>query len=152
MEKQDIPNKTRTGQCLCGAVKFIAKDTPDTFSTCYCKDCQRWVGGAYHGMPVPTEKLEITGRDHIHVYNSSDFAERASCRKCGAALWWRLTKTKYFGKTSIPVGLLDDTSGLTLNHELFTDYKNNTNEIPKGVEGMTSTEVAALIATFGDEQ
>ncbi len=128
----------RTGQCLCGAVKFTAKDTPETFSTCYCKDCQRWVGGPYRGMSVPTENLEITGREHISVYKSSDFAERASCRKCGSPLWWRLTKTKYFGKTSIPVGLLDDTGGLTLNHVLFSDYKDQTNDIPDDVEQMTS--------------
>ncbi len=142
----------RTGQCLCGAVKFTAKNTPDTFSACYCKDCQRWVGGPYHGISVPTGDLEITGRENISIYKSSDFAERASCKNCGSAIWWRLTKSKYFGKTSIPVGLLDDTSGLTLNHELFTDYKNNTNAIPDGVEGMTSGEVAKLIATFDEDK
>ena len=141
----------RTGQCMCGAIKFTAKDTPDTFSTCYCETCQRWSGGPMRGITVKTENLDLSGQEHLGVIQTSDFAERAFCKKCGSGIWFRRTSGKYFGGTSLPIGLLDDRSGLTVSYELFTDYKDATNEIPEGTQQMTKTEVDAIIATFDDE-
>ena len=138
----------RTGQCLCGAVSFRATDMKDEFSICHCKQCQRWVGGAYRGVNVATENLEISGRDNIHVFASSEFAERANCKTCGSAIWWRLTAGPYVGKTSIPVGLLDDSDGLVMSTELFVDLKNSTNEMPDDWEKMTSADVEKIIAEF----
>lgn len=141
----------RTGQCACGAVKFVAKGAADTFSTCYCKTCQRWGGGPLRGVNVQTENLEVQGRENLKLYQSSDFAERANCKKCGSAIWYRLTSGKYFGNTSILVGSLDNTSGLSLSYEMFTDYKDQTNDIPEGVDQMTSEDVSKIIATFDEE-
>ena len=138
----------KTGQCMCGAVKFSASDVPKDFSSCYCQMCQRWVGTAYRGVLVPTESLTISGRDNIRVFASSAFAERANCKKCGSAIWWRLTAGPYVGKTSISLGLLDDTDGMVLSGELFVDFKNSTNDIPEGISQMTSEEAAKIVAGF----
>ncbi len=142
----------RTGQCLCGAVKFKAADMADTFSTCYCDACQRWAGGPYNGVSVPSENLKYEGRAHIGVIKITDFAERAFCKKCGSGIWWRLTRGQYVGKISIPVGLLDDRSGLALSDEMYSDYKDHTNERPEGVAQMTSAEAESIVATFTDEE
>jgi hypothetical protein len=138
----------RTGQCLCGAVSFRATDMKDEFSICHCKQCQRWVGGPYRGVSVPTDKLEITGRENIRVFASSEFAERANCKTCGSAIWWRLTAGPFVGKTSIPVGLLDVSDGLVMSTELFVDLKNSTNEVPENREQLTSADVEKIIASF----
>lgn len=140
----------RTGHCLCGAVRFEAKDMADTFSTCYCDACQRWAGGPYRGVSVQTDDIVFEGREHIGIVKSSDFAERAFCKKCGSGIWWRLTRGQYVGKTSIPLGLLDDRSGLTLSDEMYADYKDHTNTRPEGVAQMTSAEAEAIVATFTD--
>lgn len=141
----------RTGQCLCGAVRVKATDVADTFSTCYCKACQRWAGGPFSGVSVATENLEVDGPEHVGVIQSSSFAERAFCKKCGSAVWWRLTSGQYVGNTSIPVGLLDDRSGLVLTSEYFIDYKDSSNDVPEGVEQLTAADVEAIIATFDEE-
>jgi len=133
---------------MCGAVKFSASDMPREFSSCYCKTCQRWVGNAYKGVSVPTENLTISGRENIGIFVSSVFAERAYCKKCGSAIWWRLTAGPYVGKTSISLGLLDDTDGMVLSGELFVDFKNSTDEIPDGISQMTSEEAARIMADF----
>ncbi|MGR3342889.1 MAG: GFA family protein [Paracoccaceae bacterium] len=138
----------RTGQCMCGAVSLSAVNMADEFSACHCKMCQRWVGTAYKGVLVATENLTITGRENINVFASSDFAERANCNICGSAIWWRLTAGPYVGKTSIPVGLLDDTDGMIMSHEYFVDYKNSTNELPDSRVQRTGTEVEKIIADF----
>jgi len=133
---------------MCGAVKFSASGVPNDFSSCYCKMCQRWVGTAYRGVLVLTENLVISGRENIRVFASSAFAERASCRKCGSAIWWRLTAGPYVGKTSISLGLLDDTDGMVLSGELFVDLKNSADVIPEGISQMTSEEAAEIVADF----
>jgi len=138
----------RTGQCLCGAVSFKAVDMSDTFSACYCDSCQRWAGGPYMGASVKTENLEVDGSENIGIIKTTSFAERAFCKKCGSGIWWRLTYGQYVGSTSIPIGLLDDRSGLTLSDEMYSDYKDHTNERPENVGQMTSTEAEAVVATF----
>jgi len=138
----------KTGQCMCGAVKFSASDVPNNFSSCYCKTCQRWVGTAYKSVLIPTKNLSISGRENISVFASSAFAERANCKKCGSAIWWRLTAGPYVGKTGISLGLLDDTDGMVLSGELFVDYKNSTDVIPEGVSQMTSEEAAKIVSDF----
>jgi len=138
----------KTGKCMCGAVRFSATDMAATFSICHCKMCQRWVGSAFSGVSVKSENLTVTGQEHVSVFQSSDFAERANCRICGSALWYRLTAGKYVGNTSIPVGLLDVSDGLVLSTEYFVDYKNSTNVVPRDGKQTTSAEVEEIIADF----
>ena len=133
---------------MCGAVSFRAVDMADTFSTCHCKMCQRWAGSAFSGASVKSADLKVTGGDNIGTVQSSDFAERTFCKECGSSLWYRLTAGKYVGATSVAIGLLDDTDGLTLNHEYFSDYKNSTNELPEDRKQTTAAEVEGIIADF----
>ena len=139
---------TRTGHCLCGAVSFTAREMEDTFSICYCEMCQRWGGGPYRGVSVATENLEIEGREHLGILQTSAFAERAFCKRCGSGIWWRMTGGPYVGKTSLPVGLLDDRTGLTATSVTFSDLKDHTNLPPEGLEEMNSKAVAKIIKTI----
>lgn len=141
----------RTGHCMCGAVSLRAVDMADEFSACHCKMCQRWTGSFFKGVSVATENLKITGRENITVIDSSDFAERAHCSKCGSPIWWRLTAGPHVGGTSVALGLLDDTDGLTLKREYFVDYKNSTNVLPDDRIQMTEADVAEIFAEFASE-
>lgn len=142
----------RTGHCLCGAVSFTARGMEDTFSTCYCGMCQRWAGGPFSGVSVKTENLKIEGTVDVGTRQSSGFAERAFCTKCGASLWYRLTSGKYVGSTSIAVGVLDDRTGLSLKTEYFADYKDSTNQVPRDVAQYSEAEVETMIASFTGSQ
>ena len=133
---------------MCGAVTFAAIDVPNEFSSCHCKMCLRWVGNAYKGVNVSTEKIKYSGSENIGVFASSAFAERANCTKCGSAIWWKLTAGPYVGKTSISLGLLDETDGMVVTSELFVDFKNSTDEVPDGISQMTSEEAAKIVADF----
>jgi len=138
----------KTGHCLCGAVSFRAMEMGKHFSTCHCKSCQRWVGSALKGISVKPDNLTIEGRENIGVYQSSEFAERAFCKKCGSAIWFRLTAGKYAGNISLPVGLLDEPNGLTMTHEYFADCKNTTDLIPDDRIQVTTTDVEKIVADF----
>lgn len=142
--------RDRTAKCMCGAVRMELKDVPDTFSTCYCETCQRWGGGPLRGVTVKNENLKVEGLNSVGTLQTSAFAERAFCTKCGSSLWYKLIKGPYVGGTSVLLGLLDDRSGLTVSYEMFTDYKDCTNEVPAGTKQMSKAEAEAIAATFAN--
>ena len=115
---------TRTGQCLCGAVRFQAENVPGHASVCHCRMCQRWTGSAYVEVSVPSGDVTWTGGDHIRVFASSKLGERAFCDICGSHLYFRVTQEgDFFGNLDLPLGLFDDTAGFDLKAEIFVDQK-----------------------------
>lgn len=138
----------KTGHCMCGAVHFVARNVTTNFSSCYCKTCQRWVGGPFRGVLVANEDLSFEGEENIQTFASSRFAERANCKTCGSAIYWKLTSGPYVGKTGLSLGLFDDTDGMVLTSEVFSDCKSNTDVVPTEIEQMTSVEAAKIVAEF----
>ncbi|KPU83237.1 hypothetical protein JI58_09430, partial [Marinosulfonomonas sp. PRT-SC04] len=64
------------------------------------------------------------GKEHIARYQSSEWAERAWCSKCGSNLWYQVTLEGPYSDTyHMPFGLLDDTTGLTIDREIYVDEK-----------------------------
>ncbi len=130
----------RHGRCLCGAVSFDAVDTRTDFGLCHCKMCQRWTGSAFPGLTVPAEQLTISGHEHIGIYRSSPMSTRSFCKICGSTLWFRdvaegaLDQDPEAGAYEIALGLLDDTEGLVLQHEIFIDRRLPSMELA-GVHG-----------------
>lgn len=121
----------RSGGCLCGAVRFDARNVPDTFGICHCPSCRRWTGSALFEVSIKSDDITWTGAEHIATRQTSDWAERAWCRECGTVLYFRQTKEdKWHGGTDVPLGLFDDPNGFTLTHEIYTD------QIPDGLHIM----------------
>ncbi len=113
-----------TGRCMCGAVSFTASEVPETYGICHCEMCRRWTGSALLGVSVPSDKVTWQGRKHIATVQSSDWAERAWCEKCGTGLFYRVTeKNAWFGATEIPIGLFDDPNPFALSNEIYIDLK-----------------------------
>ena len=140
----------RTGKCLCGAVRFTIRDLNPEFGTCHCKMCQRWAGSALLGLTVPADTIRFEGEENIKRYQSSDWAERAWCGKCGSGLWYQVTaEGPHLGTYHMPIGLLDDTSGLTMTREIFTDVKPDCVTFEGGRERL---DTAATLALFGVDE
>ncbi|MFZ7091899.1 GFA family protein [Primorskyibacter sp. 2E233] len=108
---------------MCGAVRFTARDVTPTCGVCHCEMCRRWTGSALIGVTVPTEKVTWDG-ETIGVIQSSSWAERGFCTKCGTGLYFRVTmESDWFGNTEIPVGLFDDPNGFEMTNEIYIDHK-----------------------------
>ena len=115
---------TRTGGCLCGAVRFTAALTKTTFGACHCAMCRRWTGSALLGLTVPTGNIIWTGEENIATRQTSAWAMRAWCRECGSNLFFRVTAdTPWSGDTELPIGLFDDPNGLDMSNEIYIDHK-----------------------------
>lgn len=140
-------NTARTGGCLCGAVRFEIAPFDPVFGTCHCKMCQRWAGSALLALTVPAATLAVSGQGFVATYSSSDWADRSFCRQCGSSLWYRTQDT---GTHHLPIGLLDDTSGLTMASEIYHDLKPDCFDLSQSTRRYTTAETLALFAQQED--
>jgi len=76
----------RKGQCLCGAVKFTAKNAENNIDAYHCGMCRKWGGGPLMVVNCGSE-VAFEGKENISVYSSSDWAERGFCKKCGSHIF-----------------------------------------------------------------
>ena len=107
------------GQCLCGAVKFTETDIRNNVEACHCGLCRRWGGGPLMVVSCGTG-VAFEGGENITVYNSSDWAERGFCKKCGSHLFYRL---KEINEYQMPVGLVNNQEGFNFNLQVYIDRK-----------------------------
>jgi hypothetical protein len=135
-----------SGRCLCGAVGFTAKVAGRSIDACHCSMCRRWTGGPFLGL-AHDGAVSFEGAEHIGVYKSSAWAERAFCKVCGTSLYWRVSGTQEY---SFCAGTLDDQSALGLTTEIFIDEKpgyyafaNETRKLT-GEEAMASLKAGRL--------
>lgn len=113
----------KTGQCLCGAVRFTVTEFGN-FGVCHCEQCRRWAGSALFAVNVPEAAISIEGADAIRSFRSSDWASRHFCGTCGSVLWYRYDKgVDGAGEYEVCLGLLDDGNGFEMKSEIFADEK-----------------------------
>ncbi|MCB1332463.1 MAG: GFA family protein [Roseivivax sp.] len=133
----------RTGQCLCGAVRFAASELGG-FGVCHCEQCRRWTGSALFAVTVPVAAMHIEGSENIRSFRSSDWASRCFCGLCGSTLWYRYDKGQDgAGDYELAIGLMDDANGLTLQREIFTDQKPDCWALEGGHERLTRAQTLA---------
>ena len=130
----------RTGQCLCGAVTLTARKAGKTVGACHCTWCRKWCGGPLMAMDCGTE-VEISGEDSVTIYDSSEWAERGFCNKCGSALFYRL---KQNGEHVIAAGLFGDAEDLTFTNQVFIDEKPNFYNFAEDTKNLTGPELFAM--------
>ena len=76
-------DKTYTGGCLCGRVRFVAKGAPDRVGICHCLDCRKHHGALFYAAAIyPEAAVDIT-RD------MSEYEVRAFCPHCCSSVFAR---------------------------------------------------------------
>lgn len=108
-----------SGSCLCGATRFIAKNFKKSVGACHCNMCRKWGGGPFMAVDCGTE-VSFNGEDNISVYNSSEWADRGFCNKCGSHLFYRLKESKRY---MMPAGLFDNDKMFVFDHQFFVDER-----------------------------
>lgn len=136
----------RSGQCLCGAVKITASEASTQVGACHCKICRRWAGGPMMEINCGPN-VQITGEDHITIYPSSEWAERAFCGTCGSNLFYRLKGT---GEHMVCIGLFNNDDRLTFTSQVFIDEKPHYYSFAEETENMTGEELFAMVSAEPD--
>lgn len=134
-----------TGRCLCGAVRFAGTASSPKVAACHCDMCRRWSSGPYFEVSCGNAIFE--GEDNITRFRSSDWAERAFCKRCGSNLFYHIIDSEEF---QIAAGLLDNPSDLRLSLQVFIDEKPPFYTLADNTEVMTAAEVFAAYAPPSD--
>jgi hypothetical protein len=130
------------GHCLCGAVRFTAKSLKPNVGACHCSTCRRWGGGPLMVVDCGSE-VAFEDEKSITVYDSSQWAERGFCNRCGSHLFYRL-KTPV--EHMIPVGLFEADERFVFDHQVFIDEKPSFYCFANETQDMTGPEVFAKYA------
>lgn len=131
---------TKTGSCLCGAVRVSVNTTSTGVGACHCSMCRKWAGGPLLAVECGGE-VTFEGADNISTYGSSEWAERGFCGRCGSHLFYRLREA---GTYAIPFGVFDDGGPWVFDHQIFIDEKPSCYAFANETKNLTGAEVFAL--------
>ena len=133
------------GKCLCGSVQLEVELSNTEIAACHCSMCRKWSGGPL--LAIDSGELKsISNESLITRYQSSDWAERGFCSKCGTHLFYFLIPANQY---HFPIGLLDTESTYKLSHQIFIDEKPEYYNFSNETKNMTGAEV---FAHFESEQ
>ncbi len=130
------------GRCLCGAVGFKVTVVSQKLVACHCNMCRRWGGGPLFAVDCGTD-VKFAGENEIGRFDSSQWAERGFCQRCGTHLFYHL---KQSGQYLMPVGLFDDPQGIVFDSQVFVDEKPDYYSFSNVTHDMTGAEVFAKYA------
>ena len=128
------------GHCLCSAVSYTAEDVQTDIHSCHCNMCRRWGGGP--GFAASVGSIAFDGEEHISRYDSSDWAERGFCNRCGTNLFFRLKEADHY---ILMTGAFDDQSVFNLKGEIFIDEKPATYDLAGDHPRLTGDEFMASL-------
>ncbi len=125
------------GSCLCGAICFTAKKVGNSVGACHCGTCRKWGGGPLMAVNSGSD-VSFEGEENITVYDSSTWAERGFCKRCGSHLFYRLKESN---QHIIPVGLFENQESFVFENQVFIDKKPSFYGFANETNEMTETEV-----------
>ncbi len=129
------------GKCLCGEVKITAHQVSKKLGACHCGMCRKWSGGPLFAVDCGTE-VSFEGQEFIETYQSSAWAQRGFCKKCGTHLFYQLKeKSQYI----VAAGLFDDVASFDFDHQVFIDEKPEYYSFANQTKDMTGAELFAKL-------
>ena len=126
------------GRCQCEAVRFAAKVEGQSVGACHCDLCRRWGGGPLFAVDGGAD-VEFEGEDQITVYDSTPWAQRGFCARCGTHLLIRVNQA---GRYIMPAGLFEQ-GDFVFDHQIFIDRKPAYYGFSNATRDMTGEEVWA---------
>lgn len=118
-------SETRTGGCLCGAVRYAVAGDPAMQLVCHCTHCQKQAGSAFSEIVgVAESALAITHGSPASYADSGESGqpvERQFCGACGSPLFSKVAVSP--GLVWIKVGTFDDCSWFAPAAHIWTRSK-----------------------------
>ena len=96
------------GGCVCGTIRYEARE-PILFTVlCHCHMCQQWTGSAMLGSATFARNSVVFTNGAPKIHQSSSVCERGFCGECGSSLFTRYSSDGAFDKVLfISIGTLD---------------------------------------------
>jgi hypothetical protein len=114
--------ETRTGGCLCGAVRYELTAEPIATMVCNCTICQKSSGSALSTIAlVAREALSVNGelKGYEYAGDSGNKLEINFCPNCGAPILLNIRRMPDI--VSIKAGSFDDTAWFKPSMSIWND-------------------------------
>jgi len=121
------------GKCLCGEVEFELSGAIPNMYQCHCSLCRK-VSGSSANAALIIDAVQfrwIRGQGEISAFQNESGFKSEFCRRCGSPL---PNLTRDDRAYWVPVGLLDDPSGISLAAHLFEASRAHWDVIPDAGE------------------
>jgi len=123
---------------MCNSVQVEAQAANKNIGACHCNMCRKWSSGSPY-LAIDCTNVAFDGEQHITTYDSSEWAERGFCSKCGTNLFYKLKQT---GQMIMSVGLFDK-DDFNFDHQIFIEEKPSYYSFSNDTKNMTGEEVFA---------
>jgi hypothetical protein len=98
--------RSLTGGCLCGAVRYRCEPPARSATFCHCTSCRRAAGAhAVAWFTVPASRLVFT-QGQPAIYRSSAPVRRGFCARCGTQLTYQHDSSA--DEIDVTIGSLDE--------------------------------------------
>ena len=129
-----------SGKCLCGNVTLTTNSLDTNMGSCHCNFCRKWSAGPF--LSSACSDLQINGKEHLGIFESSAWAQRGFCKNCGSSLFYQLKNTEsYYVNTEI-----FEKNDFVFDHQVFIDEKPSYYEFANQTKNMTGAELFAAFA------
>lgn len=109
-------DKIFDGGCHCAGIRFRLTGPLRQALICHCRDCFRIAGLSWGSTSVADNRFDLKADQTLDWYESSVWAKRGFCTRCGASLFYRLNG---IARTSVAIGMLDDANDLVIAGQIF---------------------------------
>ena len=132
------------GGCVCGAVRFRARNAPLRTSACHCTFCQRRTGSAFGlGAYYRQEDVELAGIERSTYEHRSDESGRwlrmEFCPRCGTTVTW--TAEALPGARALAIGAFDDPKKIRVERFAWMRSAHPWIAPPAGVEALQQSSL-----------
>ena len=138
-------DRTTTGGCLCGAVRYEVRGLLRDVVNCHCSMCQRLHGSFGPHSKARKVNISITNDNGLAWYKTSDIARRGLCRKCGSGLFWEPFE---LDATGIIAGSLDSPTKLQTMGHIFVGEKSDFYDISDGLPQYEKSSGGELVNDY----
>jgi len=119
-----------SGGCLCGAIRYRVDGPLRDVVFCHCTRCRRTHGHFAAYTACAREDLELVEARGLR-WHELDGAQRGFCGECGASVLWQREGRP---TVSIAAGTLDEPTGLSASHHIFTADAGDYYRLADGLE------------------
>jgi hypothetical protein len=123
------------GGCLCGAVRYRARNLPQRCGACHCTYCQKRTGSAFGiGAYFKAEEVEMRGELRAYEHRSDEtgrWLRQEFCPRCGTVVTWTLEAMP--GLRAIAAGSFDDPKWLKIERHSWLRSAHRWFTPPEGV-------------------
>ena len=112
--------QSQIAKCLCGGVKIKIFGKLRHVINCHCNQCMKTHGNFAAYTNCLEENIIFMNKVTLRWYNSSKFAKRGFCNKCGASIFYKIKKGN---SISISAGMFENPTKLKTVSNIFTKGK-----------------------------